>query len=195
MSKKAALELSINAIVIVILAMTLLGLGLGFVRGMFQNIGQTTDQVQDQVREQILDDLRTGDKKLSFPSSQVNINSGDEQLLAMGVKNTEPQKLNFKVKFAEIQTVEGVTTPVEIEPDQALEGRPFDMLWDSTPQNLGPGEAIVIPVTLRTQRTATGTKLLKITILELDESGGEKSDPTTGQPVEYAAKTFFVRFI
>ena len=42
-NKKGALELSINAIVIVILAMTLLGLGLGFVRGMFGKITGISD--------------------------------------------------------------------------------------------------------------------------------------------------------
>ena len=41
-NKKASLEMSIQAIVIVVLAMTLLGLGLGFIRGMFKNIGSTT---------------------------------------------------------------------------------------------------------------------------------------------------------
>ena len=65
-NKKASLEMSIQAIVIVVLAMTLLGLGLGFIRGMFKNIGSTTEDVTEQVRQRILDDLITGDKKISF---------------------------------------------------------------------------------------------------------------------------------
>ena len=36
-NKRASLEMSIQAIVIVVLAMTLLGLGLGFIKGMFGN--------------------------------------------------------------------------------------------------------------------------------------------------------------
>ena len=195
MSKKAALELSINAIVIVILAMTLLGLGLGFVRNMFKDIGDTTSSVQDQVREQILDDWRTGDKKLSFPSSQVTIDSGDEQLLAMGVKNVDPRKLFFRVVFAEILKDETGTTRTDIIlPGDKVEGRPFELLWDSTPQSLGPADAVVIPVTLKTDKTATGTKLLKISIIEMDEFGNDMAD-TSGLTVEYATKTFFVRFV
>ena len=38
MKKKGALELSVNAIVILILAIVMLGLGLGFVRGMFGKV-------------------------------------------------------------------------------------------------------------------------------------------------------------
>ena len=38
MLKKGSLNLSIQAIVIIVLAMTILGLGLGFVRGQFQQI-------------------------------------------------------------------------------------------------------------------------------------------------------------
>ena len=66
-NKRASLEISIQAIVIVVLAMTILGLGLGFVRGLFKNISSTTEDVTEQVRQKILDDLITGDKKFHFP--------------------------------------------------------------------------------------------------------------------------------
>ena len=60
-NKKAALELSINAIVIVVLAMTLLGLGLGFIRGMFNKINPLTDTTFEKISEQLNTDLATSD--------------------------------------------------------------------------------------------------------------------------------------
>ena len=48
-SKKAAMELSINAIVILIIAITMLGLGIGFVKGMF---GKISTQVEEKVAEE-----------------------------------------------------------------------------------------------------------------------------------------------
>lgn len=45
MNKKGALELSINAIVILIIAITMLGLGLGFVRGMFGKASGQFDEL------------------------------------------------------------------------------------------------------------------------------------------------------
>ena len=70
-NRKASLELSIRAIVIVILAMTLLGLGLGFIRTMFKDISGITTDVSEQIRQQILDDLITNDKRVSFPKTQI----------------------------------------------------------------------------------------------------------------------------
>ena len=37
---------------------------------MFKNISGIQESVSDQVKEQILEDLRTGDKKISFPRSE-----------------------------------------------------------------------------------------------------------------------------
>ena len=90
--KKGALELSINAIVIIVLAMTLLGLGLGFIRSQFTSIGEIGTGVQEQIKQQILEDLRTGNKKLSFPTSEVHINRRDASVIAMGIKNLESRK-------------------------------------------------------------------------------------------------------
>ena len=74
MMKKGSLNLSIEAIVIVVIAFVVLGLGLGFVRGQFKSITETTTSIQDQIRQQITEDLRTGDKKLSFPTNEFTIN-------------------------------------------------------------------------------------------------------------------------
>ena len=43
MNKKGSLELSVNAIVILILAITMLGLGLGFMKGMFGKVSAKVD--------------------------------------------------------------------------------------------------------------------------------------------------------
>lgn len=98
-NKKASLEISIQAIVIVVLAMTLLGLGLGFIRGMFKNIGSTTDDVTEQVRQRVLDDLITGDKKVSFPKTEVIVDKGGSQVLTIGIRNKKDTPLYYKMRF------------------------------------------------------------------------------------------------
>src|SRR3989338_6840926 len=97
--KRGGLDLSIQTIVIVVLAMTLLGLGLGFIRNQFKNLSETTISVQDQIRQQILDDLRVGNKKLSFPTGNVLLSSGDSKDLAVGVQNLEDQPITFELKM------------------------------------------------------------------------------------------------
>jgi len=101
-NKKASLEISIQAIVIVVLAMTLLGLGLGFIRGMFKNIGSTTEDVTEQVRQRILDDLITGDKKISFPKTDITIDKGGSSVLTVGVRNKKDTPLHYKMRFTSI---------------------------------------------------------------------------------------------
>src|SRR3989344_6529797 len=88
-AKRGSLSLSINAIVIIVLAMTLLGLGLGFIRGLFKNIGETTGTVQEQVKQQILEDLKTGDKKLSFSTNSLQMESSGSQTITIGARNSK----------------------------------------------------------------------------------------------------------
>lgn len=194
MHKKGALELSINAIVIVILAMTLLGLGLGFVRKMFTDIGDTTSQVQGQMKEQILDDLRRGDKRLSFPSARLDVESGKEELIVIGIKNTEPTTLNFKFLIEEV--IGGDELPIPIVSDPSLNtGGTGDtkviqaFFWDDSAQVLTAGESNVYVITLKADRTASGTKLFKMKVMDIEGTDDTSDDS------EYISKTFFVRYI
>lgn len=106
-NKKSSLELSIRTIVVVVLAMTLLGLGLGFIKTMFKNIGGISEDVSEQVRQKILDDLITGDKKISFPKTEVIIDKGGSQTLTVGVRNKKDDTLHYKIRFTPISDPEG----------------------------------------------------------------------------------------
>ena len=108
LSKRASLEISIQAIVIVVLAMTLLGLGLGFIRGMFSKISGTTDDVTEQVRQKILDDLITGDKKVSFPKTQIEIDKGGSTILTVGIRNKRDQSLSYRLQFTAVSGPDGL---------------------------------------------------------------------------------------
>jgi len=86
-NKKAALELSITAIVVLIIAITVLGLGIGFIKKQF---GAGTELVQAQfaeIRQQMKDQMKESGELLilSFPE-QVNI--GKPQNIQVGVLNT-----------------------------------------------------------------------------------------------------------
>ena len=105
--KRASLEISIQAIVIVVLAMTLLGLGLGFIRGMFKSIGSTTQDVTEQVRQRVLDDLISGDKKVSFPKTEVSLDKGGSEILSVGIRNKKDTPLHYKMRFTPIAGPEG----------------------------------------------------------------------------------------
>lgn len=94
---KGSLSLSANAIVILVLAMTLLGLGIAFVNNVFSNIGDTATDVGNLARERILDDLRSGNKRLSFPSTEIELDKSSNKLFAIGIKNQGIQRAYFRV--------------------------------------------------------------------------------------------------
>ena len=106
-NKKASLEISIQAIVIVVLAMTLLGLGLVFIRNQFSGLGSIQEEVQEQVKGKILDDLLSGDKRVSFPRTDLTIDKGGAQVLTVGVRNKKDTPLHYKMRFNPIQGPDG----------------------------------------------------------------------------------------
>ena len=195
MNKKGALNLSIQAIVIVVIAFVVLGLGLGFVRTQFESIGSTSTAVQEQISQQILDDLRTGNKRLSFPATKIVVETSDESEQAIGLKNTDPQSGDFEITFQVKATcVIGGTQVGEFceftseEELTLLKGQQETnaiIVWDNTPQNLGPGKHRVMPVSIQAP-DFDGTYLYKIVMYRLDGSGTREVDP-------YDTRTFFVK--
>ena len=110
-NKKASLEISIQAIVIVVLAMTLLGLGLGFIRGMFKNVGGLTEQVTEDVRNKIGRQLIESDEKVAFPRSQVTIRRGEAVILDVGIRNKGNADIDYKMEVKGVDGPAGVSLP------------------------------------------------------------------------------------
>lgn len=181
-SRKSSLSISINAIVIIVLAMTFLGLGLGFVRNMFSDIGGTTTQVQEQIKQQILDDLRTGDKKLSFPTTQVKVGSKEESIISIGVKNTGDTLLNFEIEIFEGANEAKPSTIVGSDEAVITNGAFF---WDNGEQQLDAGDSAVFGIKYFAPTTKS-TYLFKLKIINT------ASDVDNTQ---YSAKSFFIRVI
>src|SRR3990167_4628958 len=86
--KKGALELSMNTIVIVVIGVTLLVLGLGFVTGIFGNLESLTQNVFVEA-ENSINQIATHNEKLSVPG---DINAATENNARVGIKILVPQK-------------------------------------------------------------------------------------------------------
>lgn len=180
-SKKASLNLSIEAIVVVVIAFTVLGLGLGFVKSQIGDISKTSSSVQEQISQQILDDLRTGNKKLSFPATKLTLETGEESVQAIGVKNTDDAEVTLSLKFS-VKSGEQFVNFVS-EQEAAFQGGGNEVsstiIWDNSPQTLKPGESRVFPVTI-TAPDKTGNYLYKVILVTEDDK-------------EFDSKTFFIK--
>ncbi|MEW5897085.1 MAG: hypothetical protein AB1668_05305 [Nanoarchaeota archaeon] len=176
--RKGSLNLSIEAIVIVVIAFVVLGLGLGFVRSQFGSIQETTTSVQEQIKQQILDDLRTGNKKLSFPLTNINIEKGGSKDIAIGVKNTLPTgELRYKLEMDILEMQEGTITGEDL-------ANQVKFFFDKSETTLAVTEARVHSIRV----SAPGVKgnyLVKLKILNVGQ----------GEGTVYDEKTFFVTII
>jgi hypothetical protein len=173
--KKGSLNLSIQAIVIVVLGMTLLGLGLGFVRGQFEKIGGVGDEVQDQVREQIIGQIRSSGEQISFPR-EVNLNRGKRKVITLGVQNVAAQELFFKLKL-------------DWDADNSDAGsEDFDLRYNGACLSLLPADAQVYGISVSAPRSP-GTFALRANVEKYSDQGCTTPDPT--QP-NYATKLSFI---
>lgn len=102
-NRKASLELSIRAIVIIVLAMTLLGLGLTFTKNIFGSVEELSASTFDKVSDQLQRDLVNNDEKLAFSQSKIDIERGESSLLGWGVKNENNAKLSYWADFTAIK--------------------------------------------------------------------------------------------
>jgi hypothetical protein len=179
--KKGSLNLSIQAIVIVVLGITLLGLGLGFVQGIFDRLEVQTGDIFSTVEADIKDKLARTNEPLYFPPQKLDLEAGDENVYGIGVKNTGDLPLSLQVKFQ--VRVEGIFE--DFSPGKSMGFGIGDSKfvagidWDNSVQRYSPGQGQPIPFTLSAPNKF-GNYLYKIVVLRED---GEI----------YASKTFFVR--
>lgn len=102
-NKRASLELSISAIVIVILAMTLLGLGIAFIKNIFSQTNELSESAFGKVSDQIQKDLLDSDEKLIFSQSKLSVEKGSSQLLGWGIRNDKSAKMNYWLEFTALK--------------------------------------------------------------------------------------------
>ena len=107
MKKKGAIELSIGTIVIIVLAMSMLILGLVLVKNIFsgssENILQMNDKVKDQINKLFVDDKKT----VIYLSNHIaKIKKNEEWGIAFGIKNSvkgnpTPGEFSYEVKVSD----------------------------------------------------------------------------------------------
>jgi len=179
--KKGSLNLSIQAIVIIVIAFVVLGLALTFVRGLFEDIGGQTGDIFAGVKADIEDKLGKSNDPLYFPRQMLTMEAGEEEVTGIGVKNTGDIPLQLKVVF-QIRVGEDFidfSSGDIVEFGTGEEAFSAGIFWDDSLQRFGAGEGRAVPITL-TAPNKFGNFLYKIKIVKEDET-------------DFASKTFFVR--
>lgn len=125
-NKKAALELSITAIVVLIIAITVLGLGIGFIKKQFGAGTELVTKELSNIKEQLKEQVRTGGELLVF-SVPENVNIGKPQGVIIGVRNTAANSDGDRVCFrVEVKCIKPFTPGTPCVSDQP--GPPYDAI-------------------------------------------------------------------
>ncbi len=99
LSKRASLELSIQAIVIIVLALTLLGLGLVFIKNIFGETESLSSLTFDKVSDQLQKNLIDSDEQLVFSQSKLSMEKGSSELVGWGLRNDKNAKMQYWAEF------------------------------------------------------------------------------------------------
>lgn len=116
-NNKAALELSITAIVVLIIAITMLGLGIGFIKKQFGAGTELVSKELTNIKEQLKEQVRTGGELLIFPAPE-SVAIGKPTTTYIGVRNTAANPDGDRVCFrVEIKCIQPFTPDSQCVPD------------------------------------------------------------------------------
>jgi len=94
--KRGSLQLSINAIVILILAITMLGLGLSFIKGIFGGTVEKLKGIEKQLEEEERKTLLDSIDEITFLASRIEV-SGRSKSIMFAVRNNRGTPNNFLI--------------------------------------------------------------------------------------------------
>ncbi|MDD5086616.1 MAG: hypothetical protein PHV16_02595 [Candidatus Nanoarchaeia archaeon] len=98
LNKRGGLEISINAIVILILAVTVLGLGLTFIRNIMGGAMEQLSSVSDDIRNDMIERVRDSNERLAFQNNQIDVAKNKKKTLYYGIRNELAFDSDFDVE-------------------------------------------------------------------------------------------------
>ena len=96
-NKRGGLEISVNSIVILIFAITILSLGLVFINKVFKKTTGTFTDIQDQVKNDLINKLRGSTDRLAFDNEEVRIPPGQTKEMYFAIRNDLDEDVSFTI--------------------------------------------------------------------------------------------------
>ena len=181
-SRAGSLQLSINAIVVLILAITLLGLGLGFIKKQFGTVSAKFDEASQDIETEMINKLKSSGDLLAFDKMRIVTERGKPFNFYVGIKNTDSggelrKSSCFQLKFYCKQALSDPDYPVGEGENNVANG------WFSTFETItiDPLDVEVVPVKLQLSSTPSDTYNMKIELLQNPQCSGSFEPLTSKQ--------------
>ena len=173
MHKKGALELSINAIVVLILAITILGLGIAFIRGQFGALQKQFTEVSGEVKTQLTEKIKQSGELLVFSQQEVNVQAGKADQFYYGIQNEHTDVPVCAVTLIRcINALSGNGCPGSNNGEPVLVGGPKAMTpnpqWFSlfSPVDIAAGDVGVFQMTVQVSNAPKDTYLMEMVVVK-----------------------------
>ncbi|MBN2111746.1 hypothetical protein JW707_01470 [Candidatus Woesearchaeota archaeon] len=202
LKRKGSLQLSINAIVVLILAITILGLGLGFIKKQFGALGAQFEEVSEEIKGEIVQKIRDSGDLLVFNKETINAQIGKPVEFFVGVKNTGAETNCFATYVQCIRALKGNCDPAQpgvpipvggVNPlinDRPVAENVWFSLFDEV--DIKGGDVGVFPITLQIPgKVSPDTYLMSYEIYKTESGDCEGQQwPSTETP--YQSKPFYI---
>ena len=165
-SKRGSISISINMIVVVVLAFVMLGLMLTLGRNIVDSAGKTANQVSEQTRQDIINKLTQSDDPLYFTQREFNVPFKKAETISFGVKNIDPSQAHLAVEIIKIDSngEEGAS----MVPSTKSSGDEGVFYWPKVAQMYGAGESKVFDVQYRAPTGTRGSYMYKFRIVNIE---------------------------
>jgi len=150
-NKKGALELSINAIVIIVIAITVLGLSLVFVRQMFVETSETTFSVMKGTDLTKLVNPPSRDNALTVTPASIELRRSETKEVGVAFMNTEPSGYTYSLSVDD-------TSGSNLGFIYSIPGNILQ------PDEIGYWKIVVKPASTGTSTTSVGTYIVTVKI-------------------------------
>lgn len=157
MHKKAAVELSMNFLVVVILSIVVLTSGILITRQIFTGAEEIKTQLDSQTDSQI-ESLLQGSRRVGIAFGRKTIAAEDSSVFGLGVRNVLRENLYFKVSVVPTKIIEsGSENPITLT---ELEAKGWQLLYDGTPNLIKNNELFKFPISVRAGKSAQGSVII-----------------------------------
>lgn len=171
-ARKASLSLSINAIVMLVMAITMLGLGLTFIRGMFSS---GTSKLGSAIETTDLDNPPDSQNPVTIQNSVTVKANGDSVEVKVGYYNNQNDEL--------VDIRPGIKSCID-ENGDTVDSAEISMI--APVQSIDPGNAVAYKSIVKTG-SLTGGSTYICTIESQDQSGA--SDDSFPETAQFFVKT------
>jgi len=161
LKKRAALELSINFIVIIIISLVVLGMGIYLVNRFVSEASDIKEELDIETEKQIMGLLSSGDR-VAFPINKKTIAKGHGEVFGLGIFNVLEGEKTFKVELAQGIFVEkGATESDDTWPSSG----PVPIFIASRTRVIEENEQVVLSIPVKAPvGTPSGTYVINVNV-------------------------------